>query len=123
MLAGPPAANTRSTRSGTSTRRPALSTTVRASAIADVPASAATRSTAPTRRRRTLVLADHDVGRFDDRVRLVALVQLQLVHRLVGDRRRDDSAVDVDPHVCRRRAAHHFHHTAFNTLRALSFME
>src|SRR5215470_7142264 len=101
MLAGPPATNTRSTRSGTSTRRPALSTTVRASTVADVPASTAARSTAPTRRRRTLVLADHDVGGLDDGVGLVALVELQLIHRLVGDGRGDDGAVDVDLHVRR----------------------
>src|ERR1700679_4394009 len=50
------------------------------------------------------VHADHHVGRLDDRVGLLAFRQLQLVDRLIGDRRRHQrAAADVDADMARGR--------------------
>ena len=51
------------------------------------------------------VEADHYVGGLDDRVSLLALLELELVNRFIGDRRGDRSAAAyVDAHVRRRRS-------------------
>src|SRR5262245_41127679 len=111
MLAGPPAAKTRSTRAGTSTVRPALSVTGRPWTGPGA-ATRSARSAAPAAVRVTLVLAHHDVGRLDDRVGLVALAQVELVDGLIGDRGGDDGAVDVDLDVGGGRAPGDLDHAA-----------
>ena len=50
------------------------------------------------------VFADHHVRRFHDGVGLLPDLEAKLIDRFVRDRRRHDRAVDVDPHVRRRRA-------------------
>ena len=67
---------------------------------------------------------DHDVGRFDDGVGLLALLQLQFVDRLVGDGCGDDrSAADVDADMRRRLPLLNLTIVPLSELRALSFID
>src|SRR5262249_13853706 len=116
MVAGPPAAYTRSTRGGTSTRRPAPSTSARASAAwpaagrrASTRPSSGGRSPHPPRPTATgSALAAHDRRRLDHGVGGVAGRQAQLLDRLVGDAGGDHvAAADVDTDPGRRGALRH----------------
>src|SRR5260370_23491709 len=52
--------------------------------------------------------ADHYVGGLDDRPGLIALLEGEIGHRLVGDRgRHDDAAPDIDAHMRGRGALRH----------------
>src|SRR5262245_20193286 len=48
--------------------------------------------------------ADHHVGGLDDGVAVLTDPEAELLDRLVGDRRRHDGAVHVEPHMGGRRA-------------------
>src|SRR6516165_10435071 len=102
MAAGGPAGNTRATRSGTGTVRPAESVTVAAraargaSAAADNPAISVRRSSIIA-----LVYSHHHATGFDNRVSGLANSELHLVGRFVGDRGGHDLPTDIDSYVGR----------------------
>src|SRR5262245_16291494 len=99
MAAGGPAGNTRSTFAGTGTTRPAPSVTVAARAGRGANNTAG-RVASSVRRVRlqngSLIDRDHHVARLDDGIRGLSLGEFQLVDRLVGDRRRDDGAANIN---------------------------
>src|SRR5262249_43804513 len=118
MLAGPPAANTRRTGLGISTRRPAPSTIARRWApAARGAASAAAAALTNHRRVSTSVFRHDDVGGLDDRVGGVALAQRHLLPRLDRDRGgHHGSSAHVDLHVGGRLAPDHLHHSSFEDI-------
>jgi hypothetical protein len=56
---------------------------------------------------------NHNVGSLDDRVGGMALREAAIDDGLVGDRRRDDRAADIDPDMRRGSAFHHVDDGAF----------
>ncbi len=67
-------------------------------------------------RKPRLVHADHDVARLDHRISGHAGGELEFVDGLVGDRRGDNGAADVDLHMRRGGALLHFRDFAFEAI-------
>src|SRR6185312_10265632 len=65
--------------------------------------------------------ADHHVRGLDHRIGVLPRGELQFIDCLVGDRRGDDGAADIDPHVAGGGAASHIDDAAFELIAGAEF--
>jgi hypothetical protein len=70
-----------------------------------------------------LVHAHHDASRLDDGVSCFALLELEIVHRLIGDRGSDGLTADVNPNMGCGGALFNFGDLTFEVIARLSFMK
>jgi len=59
---------------------------------------------------------NHDVGGLDDRVGLLALLQLQVIHGFVGDRSRHNRSADIDANMRRGLALLHLNNRSLQQI-------
>ena len=70
-----------------------------------------------------LVHAHHDTRRLDDGASRFALFELEIVHRLIGDRGSDNLTADVNPNMGCGGALFHFGDLTFEMIARAEFHE